>query len=325
VSTVIDEVRDVLTLSAQPRMVIPRILVASNGEAGSDGALATAARLLESARARITVVGVVEHGKSTSGRSGAVPWTDSDLASARCELTERLLVQLARISPRFVDWRVEVREGDPATVLSSFALGPDVRLIIAGLGHHDSAEHRFGAETALRTLRLSCRPVLAVPESFDRLPHRAIVATDFSDNSLHAAREGLSLFPSLRQVDFVHVAPTTDLDIAAIHRWMAPSGMDPASKLEDVRRRIGVHAGITFRTTALTGESSLEILRFAKSSGADLIVAGSRGAGLAQRIIVGSTASRLLRDAPCALLAVPAAMKRPWSRLPNSAKQYFHS
>jgi nucleotide-binding universal stress UspA family protein len=101
--------------------------------------------------------------------------------------------------------------------------------------------------------------------------------------------------------------------------------MDPASKLEDMRRRIGVHAGITFRTTALTGDSSLEILRFAKSSGADLIIAGSRGAGLAHRIIVGSTASRLLRDAPCALLTVPAAMKRPWSRLPSSAEQYFRS
>ena len=308
--TVAIEVPSHAALSRGPSRPGPKILVATNGERGSDGAVATAARLIQSARARVSVVGVLE--TDSFGSSGDVT-TRGDRFSARSAMMERLLMQLVRVSPRCVEWRVEVREGDPAPVLCLVAQEQEAGLIIAGLGHHDSANERFGAETTLRMLRLSRTPVLAVPETFDRPLRRAIVATDFSAGSLSAAREGLAMFPSLTDVEFVHVATATDPDIDAIHRWMQPPVADSTWS-----RRGAARSGeqpVAFRTTALTGRSAREILQHAGSLGADLIVAGSRGAGLAQRIIVGSTATSTLRDAPCALLAVPAAMKRPWSRL----------
>lgn len=305
------EVPSPAVMSRGPARPGPRVLVATNGEHGSDGAVATAARLIQSARARGSVVGVLET-DSIGGAGDGVP-TRGDRFSARSALMERLLMQLVRVSPRCIEWRVEVREGDPAPVLCLVAQEQEAGLIIAGLGHHDSANDRFGAETTLRMLRLARTPVLAVPETFDRPLRRAVVATDFSAGSLNAAREGLALFPSLTDVEFVHVATATDPDIDAIHRWMRPPAADSAWSL-GLPRRSGDQP-IAFRTTALTGRSAREILQYAGSLDADLIVAGSRGAGLAQRIIVGSTATTTLRDAPCALLAVPAAMKRPWSRL----------
>lgn len=316
--TVAIEVPDSAVVSRGLAKPGPKILVATNGERGSDGAVATAAHLIQSARARGSVVGVLE--TDSIGSPGAVT-TRSDRYSARSALMERLLMQLVRVSPRCVDWRVEVREGDPAPVLCLVAQEQAAGLIIAGLGHHDSADERFGAETTLRMLRLARTPVLAVPETFDRPLRRAVVATDFSAGSLNAAREGLALFPSLNDVEFVHVATATEPDIDAIHRWMRPPSADFTWSRGGAR-----HAGdqpIAFRTTALTGRSAREILQYAGSLGADLIVAGSRGAGLAQRIIVGSTATSALRDAPCALLAVPAAMKRPWSRLTVPATGSF--
>ena len=306
--TVAIEVPNPAVVSHGPSRPGPKILVATNGERGSDGAVATAARLIESARAHVSVVGVLE-----ADTIGSSVTTRGDRFSARSALMERLLMQLVRVSPRCVEWRVEVREGDPAPVLCLVAQEQEAGLIIAGLGHHDSANERFGAETTLRMLRLARTAVLAVPESFDRPLRRAVVATDFSAGSLNAAREGLALFPSLTDVEFVHVATATDPDIDAIHRWMRPPAADSAWS-RGIARRSGDQP-IAFRTTALTGRSAQEILQYAGSLDADLIVAGSRGAGLAQRIIVGSTATTTLRDAPCALLAVPAAMKRPWSRL----------
>jgi nucleotide-binding universal stress UspA family protein len=272
--------------------------------------VATAARLIQSARARGSVVGVLE---TDSMGPGCAATTRGDRFSARSEMMERLLMQLVRVSPRCVEWRVEVREGDPAPVLCLVAQEQEAGLIVAGLGHHDSANERFGAETTLGMLRLARTPVLAVPETFDRPLRRAVVATDFSAGSLNAAREGLALFPSLTDVEFVHVATATDPDLDAIHRWMRPPAADPTWGRGGARR--SGDSPIAFRTTALTGRSAQEILQYAGSLGADLIVAGSRGAGLAQRIIVGSTATSTSGDAPCALLAVPAAMKRTWSRL----------
>jgi nucleotide-binding universal stress UspA family protein len=303
-------------LAAAPtrRVTAPNVLVATNGCGGSDGALTVAAKLLEHSNARVSVIGVLGDGEvAPEPRSGESRCYES--ATAQSELLQRMLVQLARVSPGCVEWAVEVQKGDPAAVLARLASDRNTRLIITGLGHHDAVSDRFGAETTLRTLGLAKVPVLAVPETFDHLPERALVATDFSEHSLHAAREALALFPTLAEVDFVHVAPATSLDLDAIHRWMTPSGRDPASLLDDVRRRIGTHANVTYKTTALTGESAQEILRHARATGADIIVAGSRGAGLAQRIIVGSTATQLVRETECAILAVPVAMKGPWSRL----------
>src|SRR5690606_23692387 len=49
-----------------------------------------------------------------------------------------------------------------------------------------------------------------------------------------------------------------------------------------------------------------EILHYATSMGADVIVTGSRGAGLIDRILVGSTATSIIRGAERPVLAVPA-------------------
>lgn len=300
-----------------PKGCIPRILVGANGSCGSDGAVTTAAHLIETAHVRVSVVGVVEPKQPEN--SAARLDVRCDGISARSEMTERLLMQLTRLSPRCVEWQLDVREGDPAAVLSLLAQEQDAGLIITGLGHHDSTRDRFGAETTLRIVRLSRRPVLAVPESFDRALRRAIVATDFSASSLNAAREGLSLFPSLTDVEFVHIAPAISPDMAAVQRWMQPSWRDPALPLNHQRHK-ALHGRLAFHTTALTGRSVQEILDLAGASGADLIVAGSGGAGLAQRMIVASTASGRLRDVPCALLAVPAAMKRSLTRRSFPAK-----
>lgn len=289
---------------------IPHVIVGTNGNRGSDGALKTAALLLEHGRTRVSVIGVVQL------LDEWVRTERADAGHAKAQMLEDVLVQLARVSPSCVNWSIEIRHGDPATVLAEAARQRDARLIITGIGHHDHALDRFGAETTLSAVHRSRVPVLALPETIEQLPTKAIIATDFSAQSLNSARESLSIFPTINSVHFVHMASPTRQDLEAVDRWRTPSGRDPHSILDDDRRRIGLYSGVDFRTTQIDGYAIPEILELARSTGADIIVAGSRGAGLAQRLIVGSTAVSAPR---CAILALPTSTRRSWSkaRLPE--------
>jgi hypothetical protein len=76
---------------------------------------------------------------------------------------------------------------------------------------------------------------------------------------------------------------------------------------ERVVSALDLTPSITVETIALEGRPSREVLRFAQESNPDLIVTGSRGLGLMSRLLVGSTATGIIRGADCAVLAVPAA------------------
>jgi nucleotide-binding universal stress UspA family protein len=62
------------------------------------------------------------------------------------------------------------------------------------------------------------------------------------------------------------------------------------------------------------GEAAAEILRVARESGADLIVVGTQGRTGLARVLIGSVAEDVLREAPCPVLTVrqplPAAVAR---------------
>jgi nucleotide-binding universal stress UspA family protein len=67
----------------------------------------------------------------------------------------------------------------------------------------------------------------------------------------------------------------------------------------------------------LDGDPALQLLRLAERIGAELIAAGSHGAGFFGRILMGSVSTRLVRRATCAVLVnpppvVPEEVRRVW-------------
>src|SRR4030095_15629388 len=70
---------------------------------------------------------------------------------------------------------------------------------------------------------------------------------------------------------------------------------------EGVKGRMAVAASI--------GDPAQEILRHADSSKADLIVMGTQGLGAAGRLLMGSTASRVLEATTVPVLVVPPARR----------------
>ena len=57
-------------------------------------------------------------------------------------------------------------------------------------------------------------------------------------------------------------------------------------------------------TRVVCGKPYEEILRVARNDGADLIVLGVHGHGPVDRVLFGSTAQQVVRQAPCPLLTV---------------------
>ncbi len=63
--------------------------------------------------------------------------------------------------------------------------------------------------------------------------------------------------------------------------------------------------GIDYETVEELGDPATRLLAVCESTDADVLVIGRRGAGLAERVILGSAADRLTHLAPCPVLVIP--------------------
>lgn len=63
--------------------------------------------------------------------------------------------------------------------------------------------------------------------------------------------------------------------------------------------------GVDYETVEELGDPVNRLLAICEESSADMMVIGRRGAGLAERVILGSTADRLTHLASCPVLVIP--------------------
>ncbi|HEX6222713.1 MAG TPA: universal stress protein [Acidimicrobiia bacterium] len=63
--------------------------------------------------------------------------------------------------------------------------------------------------------------------------------------------------------------------------------------------------GVDYETVEELGDPVTRLLAVCEASSADLLVIGRRGAGLAERVILGSTADRITHLSTCPVLVVP--------------------
>ena len=142
-----------------------------------------------------------------------------------------------------------------------------------------------------------------------------LVGTDFSQPAAKALQEACALARA-RGADLllVHVIETDGLaEIAAI---TGQSQDELRRKLELERRQhLAAAADLARHEAGGAGVEAVigwghpfeQILRKATEFAVDLIVLGAAGRGAdLQRVLFGSTAERVLRAAPCAVLCVPA-------------------
>lgn len=203
-------------------------------------------------------------------------------------------------------WPIEVLDGTAARTIAQVAHDRHARLIIMGIGRHTPLDRVFGGETALRTIRLADRPVLAVAPGLHALPRHAVVAMDFSPASVRAAEEALAMLADGGHLSLVYVRPSDEilrrLGDSSV-QWM--HGERVTQLFERLTRALAAPAGVTVEPVVLAGDPTDQLLRYAESQPVELLATGRSGLGFFDRLIVGSVATRLIRRAPVSMLVVP--------------------
>ena len=74
--------------------------------------------------------------------------------------------------------------------------------------------------------------------------------------------------------------------------------------LSDIESHLDLK-GVNYRTVEELGDPVSRLLAVCEINQVDLLVIGRRGAGIAERVILGSTADRLTHLASCPVMVVP--------------------
>jgi nucleotide-binding universal stress UspA family protein len=275
------------------------IIVATDGQVQSDGALAMGRLLAESGNA-VRLVTVLKTLPMVPDLPIQIP-TDMDSAR-RDDVRREVLAQAARVWQDEAD--VELHDGDPATVVARLAHKAGASMIVAGLGRHRVTDRVFGDETALRLIRAADVPVYAVAMGTTRAPRRIVVAMDFSETSLRAARLSLSVAARGATIYLAHVAPR-DSSFYDWKSWGTTYKVSVGDALQRTREQLRIPEGMTIQNVLLQGDPATELLAFATSVNADLIATGSHGHGFVARMFLGSVTTRLVRCSTCSVLTIP--------------------
>jgi len=300
----------------------PAFLIATDGTAQSDAAISIA-RQLPSGRGRhVEVITVVD--------TTPIPWggVDGSLIldyerGALEDARKKASAQLRRLGDK--TWQVEVRTGQPAETIAAVARESRPRLVIVGLGGHGPTARLFGNETALRLARISSTPVLAVGAGTQSLPNRILVAMDFSEASIEAARLALEIAAPGATMTLVHVVPWERSQYVPEH-WFREHEEHIAAQLKRVSGWLNHDAASRIHQKVLYGKPGPVLLACAEDLQADLIVAGTHGRGFWGRVLGGETISKLIRGARCSVLVLPhASTFQKFERLATDELIYEHA
>jgi nucleotide-binding universal stress UspA family protein len=286
-----------------------RILVATDGEPGAAGALRMARLLEQRLGSEVEVFAACEAGDFYELPPLDPRHTPPQLPSTALEaVRSRVQVQLAEVGDAALAWPVTVEQGAPGPAIVRYAARRDSSLILLGLSALPAERFWFGRETLRAVVELSSVPVYALPESTSRMPQEALVALDFSPSSLEAARQAMRLLAPHAKLHLAHVLVEPAANGDGWDRgleWAERYRPETERRLDELARELRGHANGDPQVHELRGEPAVALLELASQEGADVLVLGSHGHGFIGREKAGSTCSRLIRGAPCALFIVP--------------------
>ncbi len=146
---------------------------------------------------------------------------------------------------------------------------------------------------------------------------KILVAVDFSPVGREVAHAGYRLAKKIgSEITFFHCAPQTARFLQGydIKAFISSTGKDEQKKIgemakqklhkimEDVFAENGVADSLEIEEEVVFGEPGDELLRFAKEKKIDLIIVGYKSYSAIEHLLVGSTASKVARYAPCSVM-----------------------
>lgn len=243
-----------------------------------------------------------------SDRAADIPvWAHTlvDFDSLETDLTARTRQRIEEYLTGNVPFEslkhLDVRLGKPKWVLARAAREKEAGLVV--LGGRKGSGHKFGGSTAFHIVQSVNVPTLiAVPS--DRDPQRVLAAVDLSHAvgpTITAAQQIAGFLGA--ELKVIHVAePMPDIPSYTID---LPEEQNVKRAKEEFEQAVRPLVGGDIVTEVISGSAEAAIGKQVQEWGADIVVIGSHGKGWVERILLGSTTQRLIRNMPASLLVVP--------------------
>ena len=217
--------------------------------------------------------------------------------------------------------RLVLREGEAAREIAAESLGWGADLVVVGTHGRRGLEHWELGSVAEQVIRTAPCPVLTVPRGSrpprgpGEAPFRSVLcALDLGPSSALTLEYALSLALRARAAATVLYA-MEDVPEAA-HRMQLRLGAPWFAAYRDAVEKEAraclrqllpeeVRAACAVEEIVVPGKARRQIVRVAGEREADLVVMGVHGARPLQVTLFGSTAARVVREAPCPVLTVP--------------------
>ncbi len=237
------------------------------------------------------------------------------------EVRRDVLRYVARVPDPRVPVETHVYEGDPPGFIRKLAARLPRAVVVMGSHARTGFERLMNGSVSARVAGDGVVPVLIVPPhdehpDDDPVFRRIVCAVDLLPSSLEALRYALAMARDTEAgLDVVHVIEEGPEPRTTAH-FGVPEYLH--YRAEEARQQVRGHItgedrlGCVVHEHVVFGDPGKAILEAADDAGADLIVMGSGDRAHLRSLWLGSTTSRIVRDATCPLLIVPTppAVKR---------------
>ena len=196
-----------------------------------------------------------------------------------------------------------VRRMDATTAIQEAAARTQSDLVVSGVSRNETLGRFVLGSTVKNLARRLSQPLLVVRQRARGPYRRIVVATDFSEPSCHALLAAARFFPGQELILYhAHALAMSGLANASPHPGLCASieQTECAAFLASTT----LPKGTTVRTVIECGAIESTLTRYVRGHNIDLVVIGSQGCGGLRKLLLGSTAAKLLDWLPCDSLLV---------------------
>ena len=276
------------------------IVVGVDGRQGGRDALRLAGQLAEAGGGKVVAVRVFPY-RRRPALAGA-PAVEEEREATQVAL-DRDLADMGMSTAR----THAVGDTSPARALHRMAERERADVLVVGSAHRGAVGRVLGGDVALGSLHGSPCPVAVAPRGMadrDATPLSRIgVGFDGAQESRQALAVAVALAKSARAQLELLCAVTAPIPLFAEAAFADAGILEYRLAAEELISRTLAELDVDAVGKAVVGSPVETLVELTQR--VDLLVVGSRGWGPIRRILLGSTAARLIREAACPVLVLP--------------------